>query len=142
MAEQKLRPFKWLEGVLHLRIGDKVHIVGPGDVVDNPEHLAALGAERIQVLMTEGKCVPQGDPTPPTSAPLSEAEKTEAQANAQASLDEDAASYKLQKANQENLKAMGAAPPIRDLGTVPAPAANASRGIGGAGPINPSVTQK
>lgn len=56
MAEPKLRPFRWMHrGVLHIELPDgKVHVVPPGGFVRKAEHLASLGAARIEEFIKDG----------------------------------------------------------------------------------------
>lgn len=81
MTETNLKPIRWLRGPLHLRTGSKVTIYGAGDVISDPEHLAALGEKRIQQFIDEKTAAPADrlDLAVNMSVPLTPQERKDAQ---------------------------------------------------------------
>ena len=134
-----MKPFKMLSGVLHLWIGDEVKVLGPGDVVKEAGHLAALGAERIEALVQEGVAsydLKAGILTPP----LSEQEKAEAESVIQESRAMNRGTRMLSEAQAGRAQADGSALPERSLGDIMIPPSQPSRGVGGTGPISAGTT--
>ena len=59
----KLAPFAWLgmngRGVFHLRVGNRVRVLVPGECVEAVEELQAIGDTRIQELISAGEASPE-----------------------------------------------------------------------------------
>ena len=114
MAEIELKPFRWTDsGTLHLRVGDRVHLVVQGSIVEDPSELQALGGERIAGFVTEGNASYEleiqnelGELVREPVDPALEANRLEGEEVIQASLDENmeikAGAQRVKKALGEN----------------------------------------
>jgi hypothetical protein len=120
MAEERLRPFKWLgPGVLHLTSGAAVQIVAPGESVERPEQLALLGAARIAALVQEKLAVPLSEKAEPVGDAISEAEKTEAQTIVKRSLEASEGLKKMGESASRRAKLQGREEAERKLPDMP-----------------------
>lgn len=153
MAE-RLNPFKWIgEGVLQIAetlknaegkvIGSRLlALIGPGEIVKEAEHLAALGAERITHFHKAGTAVAVESRVQPASV-MTDSEKKQAEDVTRDALAGSAGAHQQAEATNVAQKGPAQAKAEADAAApLAAPTAAPSRNAGtGAGPISAGSTK-
>jgi hypothetical protein len=110
----ELKPFKVLTGCLYITRGNELlAVAGPGDIVKDADHLAALGAERIAGLIKQGSA--SMDLRAAADGAMSASERERAFNVVGESLRDGMARQKLADARRERAEVEGTMPSPREL---------------------------